>query len=183
VCAALANEAGATLRRPGAAPAAIEATVLSHHAGGGNERRRAAGAGLVDSELVSQIQALHVRAWQQTACRKMPPISERRSDERAGGADLSAHDNGRPRMLTPREAADIAGGLTEEDFDARVESVCLKWVADEAETLTEASLMLRDYAEWLLELELDGWQLVDPVDGGHGILVNEDPEKRLSESA
>ncbi len=96
---------------------------------------------------------------------------------------MSAHQNGRPRMLTPREAADIAGELTEEDFDARIGSVCVKWVADKAETLTEASLMLRDYAEWLLGLELDGWQLVDPVDGGHGILVNEDPEKRLSESA
>ena len=89
-------------------------------------------------------------------------------------------DNGKRRMLTPREAADIAGDLTEEDFEARLESVCLKWVADEAETLTEASLRLRDFAEWLLELELDGWQLVDPVDGGHGLMVNEDPEKRLS---
>jgi hypothetical protein len=72
---------------------------------------------------------------------------------------------------------------TEEDFEARLEGVCVKWVADEAETLTEASLMLRDYAEWLLELELDGWQLVDPVDGGHGMMVNEDPEKRVSERA
>jgi hypothetical protein len=86
-------------------------------------------------------------------------------------------------MLTPSEAADIAGELSEEDFEARAKSVCVKWVADEAATLSEASLMLRDYAEWLLELELDGWQLVDPVDGGHGILVNEDPEKRLSERA
>ena len=75
---------------------------------------------------------------------------------------MRAHDNGKPRLLTAREAADIAGELTEEDFDARTEGVCVKWVADEAETLTEASLMLRDYAEWLLELELDGWQLVDP---------------------
>jgi hypothetical protein len=32
-----------------------------------------------------------------------------------------------------------------------------------------------------VELELDGWQLVDPVDGGHGLMVNEDPEKRVSE--
>jgi hypothetical protein len=96
---------------------------------------------------------------------------------------LRAYENGRPRLLTPREAADIAGELTEEDFDSRIESVCVKWVADEALTLTEASLMLRDYAEWLLELELDGWQLVDPVDGGHGILVNEDPEKRLFETS
>lgn len=96
---------------------------------------------------------------------------------------MRAQENGRPRTLTPREAADIAGELDEEDFEARIEGVCVKWVADEAKTLSEASLMLRDYAEWLLELELDGWQLVDPVDGGHGMLVNEDPEKRLSEPA
>jgi hypothetical protein len=108
-------------------------------------------------------------------------MSEERSDEGAGGAEMRAHENGRPRLLTPREAADIAGELTEEDFDSRIEGLCVKWVAEEAQTLTEASLMLRDYAEWLVELELDGWQLVDPVDGGHGLLVNEDPEKRLSE--
>jgi hypothetical protein len=96
---------------------------------------------------------------------------------------LRAHDNGKPRLLTPREAADIAGELTEEDFDARVAGVCVTSVADGARTLTEASLMLRDYAEWMLERELDGWQLVDPVDEGHGILVNEDPERRLSETA
>jgi hypothetical protein len=95
---------------------------------------------------------------------------------------MRAHDNGKPRMLTPAEAADIAGELTEDEVEGgRLESVCVKWVADEATTLTEASLMLRDFAQWLLELELDGWQLVDPVDGGHGLLVNEDPEKRLSE--
>src|SRR5216117_4413998 len=93
---------------------------------------------------------------------------------------MRADDNGKPRLLTPREAADIAGELGEEDFETRLESLCVKWVADEAETLTEASLMLRDFAEWLLELELDGWQLVDPVDGGHSLMVNEDPEKQLS---
>lgn len=97
---------------------------------------------------------------------------------------MRAHDNGKPRMLSPREAVDIAGELTEEDLEAgRLESVCVRSVADEAETLTEASLMLRDFAEWLLELELDGWQLVDAVEGGHGLVVNEDPEKRLSEPA
>lgn len=92
--------------------------------------------------------------------------------------------NGKPRMLSPREAVDIAGDLTEEELEAgRLESVCVRWVADEAETLGEASLMLRDFAEWLVELELDGWQLVDAVDNGHGLIVNEDPEKRLSEPA
>lgn len=86
-------------------------------------------------------------------------------------------------MLSPREAADIAGELDEQDVEAgRLESLCVNWVADEAETLTEASLMLRDFAEWLLAVEMDGWQLVDPVDGGHGLLVNEDPEKKLAGS-
>jgi hypothetical protein len=86
-------------------------------------------------------------------------------------------------MLTPGEAADLAGELTEDDVeDGRLESVCVRWVADEAETLSEASLMLRDFAQWLLELELDGWQLADPIDGGHGLLVNVDPKKRLSET-
>ena len=87
-------------------------------------------------------------------------------------------------MLSPQEAADVAGELTEDDLEAgRLESLCVRWVADEAETLTEASLMLRDFAGWLLELELDGWQLVDAVDGGHGLVVNEDPEKRVYEPA
>lgn len=95
---------------------------------------------------------------------------------------MRRHDNGKPRILTPSEAADIAGELQEEDVETgRLESVCVKWVADEAETLTEASLTLRDFAAWLVELELDGWQLVDPVDGGHGLIVNEDPEKRAYE--
>ena len=95
---------------------------------------------------------------------------------------MHGHENGRPRTLTPSEAADIAGELGEEDVESgRLESICVKWVADEARTLTGASLMLRDFAEWLLELELDGWQLVDPVDGGHGLMVNEDPEKRAYE--
>jgi hypothetical protein len=96
---------------------------------------------------------------------------------------MRGQQNGRPRMLSPREAADIAGDLSEEDVEAgRLETLCVGGVADEAGTLTEASLMLRDFAEWLLALELDGWQLVDPVDGGHGLLVNEDAEKKLSDS-
>lgn len=95
---------------------------------------------------------------------------------------MHAHHNGRPRTLTPREAVDLVGGFTEEELEGgRLGSLCVKWVADEAETLSEASLKLRDFAEWLLDLELDGWQLVDAVDGGHGLVVNEDPEKRVYE--
>ena len=97
---------------------------------------------------------------------------------------MRGHENGRPRILTARQAADIAGELTEGEVESgRLESLCVTSTADEAQTLTEASLMLRDFAEWLLELEMDGWQLVDPVDGGHGLMVNEDPEKRAYERA
>jgi len=96
---------------------------------------------------------------------------------------MRSQDNGMPRLLTPREAADIVGDLSEEDLADRLESLCVRAIADEAETLTEASLMLRDFAEWLLELELDGWQLVDPLAGGHGLVVNQDGEKRLYDSA
>jgi hypothetical protein len=43
--------------------------------------------------------------------------------------------------------------------------------------------VLPGVAEWLLELELDGWQLVDPLVGGRGRVVNENGEKRLYNSA
>ena len=95
---------------------------------------------------------------------------------------MRGHDHRGPRTLTPSEAADIAGELSEEEIEGgRLESLCVKWVADAAATLSEASVRLREFAQWLLELELDGWQLVDPVDGGHGLMVNEDPEKRAYE--
>lgn len=94
---------------------------------------------------------------------------------------MKAYDNGRPRILTRQEASDIAGDLTETEVEqGRLERLCLASIADEADTLTEASLMLRDFAEWLVELELDGWQLVETVEEGHGLVVNEDAEKRLS---
>ena len=38
---------------------------------------------------------------------------------------MRPEDNGRPRMLTRREAADIAGDMTEEDLEAWLESLCM----------------------------------------------------------
>ena len=74
---------------------------------------------------------------------------------------MGGQENGRPRMLSPREAVGIAGELTEEELAAgRLQSLCLKWVADEAETLTEASLRLREFAEWLVDPEK---RLADPA--------------------
>ncbi len=95
---------------------------------------------------------------------------------------MEAYRNGRPRILSRREAMDIAGELTEAEVEhGRLETLCLAAITDEAETLSQASLRLRDFAEWLVELELNGWQLVETVEQGHGLVVNEDPEKRLSE--
>jgi hypothetical protein len=43
--------------------------------------------------------------------------------------------------------------------------------------------MRREPAEWLLEAEPDGWELVDAAHGGHGLVVSGSPEKRLREPA
>ena len=84
--------------------------------------------------------------------------------------------------LGPDEAEEIAAALTEEELErGRLETVCVKWVADEARTLSEAVAHLRDFADWLAELETEGWQLVEPIDGGHGHLVNRDPRARVEE--
>ena len=86
--------------------------------------------------------------------------------------------------LTPDEAEEIAAELSEEDLErGRLETICGKWVMDEARTLSEAAEELRDFADWLVELEIDGWQLAEPVDGGHAHLVNRDAEKRIRETA
>ncbi len=84
--------------------------------------------------------------------------------------------------LTPDEAEEIAAGLSEEELErGRLETVCVRWAADEARTLSEASGMLRELAAWLADLEAEGWQLVEPIDGGHGHLVNRDPRMRIEE--
>lgn len=95
---------------------------------------------------------------------------------------MRADETWRPRALAPEEAEEIAAELDEDDLErGRLETVCAKWVMDEARTLAEAAAQLRDFADWLIEVELDGWQLIEPVDGGHGHIVNRDPAKRISE--
>ena len=70
----------------------------------------------------------------------------------------------------------------EEDEDFEIcETVHCKWVADGATTLTAMAKRLTDFADYLLDIEKDGWQLVCPVDGGHGQIENPDKTKRLSE--
>lgn len=66
----------------------------------------------------------------------------------------------------------------EDDFDG-IGCVRAKWSMDGAASLSEAAAMLRRYAEWLEELERDGWQLIEPVDDDYGHISNPDPQKRL----
>ena len=91
------------------------------------------------------------------------------------------HHNGRPRTLTPAEAADIAGDLDEDEAETRIETLCLAPVIDGARTLSEAASELHEFAEFLRDIERDGWQLVEPADGSHAYVVNADPEKRIFE--
>ncbi len=101
---------------------------------------------------------------------------------RQADADHEDMQPWQPRTLRPHEAEEIAAELTEEDLErGRLEVVCGKWVIDDARTLSEAAAELRDFADWLVELELDGWQLIEPVDGGHAYLVNRDPHRRISQ--
>ena len=94
------------------------------------------------------------------------------------------YGNGSGARLGPDEAEEIAAALTEHELErGRLETICVRWVADEARTLSEAVDRLRDFAEWPAELETEGWQLVEPVDGGHGHLVNRDPRARVEDEA
>ena len=91
------------------------------------------------------------------------------------------HHHHEPRVLTPAQAADIAGDLDEDEVEARIETLCLSPVMDGARSLTEAAAELHEFAEFLRDIERDGWQLVEPADGTHAYVVNEDPEKRIFE--
>jgi hypothetical protein len=43
-----------------------------------------------------------------------------------------------------------------------------KWTMDGAETLSEAAKMLRDFADYVEELEREGWQLTEPISDDYG---------------
>ena len=85
----------------------------------------------------------------------------------------------RPRALTPDEAEALAAELDEEEVDERVESICLAPVIDETATLTEAAHELLGFALWLVDLERDGWQLVEEAGDGHLRVINTDSRKRV----
>ena len=91
------------------------------------------------------------------------------------------HHNGGPRILSPAQAADLAGELDEAEADTRIETICLAPVIDGARSLSDAAAELHEFAEFLRDIERDGWQMVEPADGTHAYVVNEDPGKRIFE--
>lgn len=86
----------------------------------------------------------------------------------------------RPRALTPDEASDLAAGLDEHEIDTRIGAICLAPIVEDAATLSEAAHELHAFALWLVQLERDGWQMVeDAGDDAHLRVINADSRKRL----
>jgi hypothetical protein len=52
-----------------------------------------------------------------------------------------------------------------------------RYTMDGASTLSEAARMLKDYADELIKMEKDGWQLTDEVNDDWGNLYREKPVK------
>jgi hypothetical protein len=75
--------------------------------------------------------------------------------------------------------ADLAAELDEQEFEERVEPICVAPVSDGSRSLSEAAHELHAFAVWLVEIELDGWQLVHEADDGHLHVVHSDPSMRL----
>lgn len=58
----------------------------------------------------------------------------------------------------------------EEDEEDFPESIRAKWSMDGATTLTEAAECLRQYADYLVGREKEGWQLIEPIDDDWGFI-------------
>jgi hypothetical protein len=81
--------------------------------------------------------------------------------------------------LSNEELADLILGPSDEDWDdedwddENSATVRAKWSIDDAKTLSEAAAMSRAFAEWLENLERDGWQLTGPVEDDYGFIRRE----------
>lgn len=59
----------------------------------------------------------------------------------------------------------------EEEFDPENESIVrAKWSFDGATTLSEAAQKLRNYADELIQMEKEGWQLTQPIEDDYGFI-------------
>ena len=91
------------------------------------------------------------------------------------------HHRAHHQPLTPDQAADLAAELDEQEFEARVEPICVAPIADGARSLSEAAHELHQFGVFLVDLEREGWQLVHESEDGHLEIVNRDPSARLYE--
>jgi hypothetical protein len=82
--------------------------------------------------------------------------------------------------LDHEAGGELPGEDGQDDEWDRIEIVRAKWTMDGASTVSEAADRLRREADYLLELERDGWQLIQPVEDDYGHIANSDPTKRLS---
>ena len=89
------------------------------------------------------------------------------------------HPQFRRRVLTPEQAADLGAQLDGDEFERRVEPLCLGPIANGSQSLSHVAHELHGFAVWLVELEEDGWQLVHEVEGDHLHLINADASQRL----
>ena len=89
------------------------------------------------------------------------------------------HPQFRHRALTPDEAADLAAQLDDDEFERRVEPLCLGPIANGSRALSDVAHELHGFAVWLVELEQEGWQLVHEAEDDHLHLINADATQRL----
>jgi hypothetical protein len=70
---------------------------------------------------------------------------------------------------------DMVGyNMTRERKDGKLERIVrAKWTFDEAQSIEEMSEMLRQKAEFLEDLESEGWELVNEVKDDYAILVKD----------
>jgi hypothetical protein len=71
--------------------------------------------------------------------------------------------------------------MDENEFETRVNPICVGPVADGSRTLSDAAHELHQFAVWLVELERDGWQLVHAGEDAHLDVVNRDASAQLYE--
>lgn len=66
---------------------------------------------------------------------------------------------------------DFAGEEFEEEYDDENEQIVrAKWSMDGAKTLSEAASLLRCYADNLMDMEREGWQLIQPIEDDYGFI-------------
>jgi hypothetical protein len=105
-----------------------------------------------------------------------PGVTQRHIDEAAGGYDEPPEPCpicGDPECRDPHEQ-DGPAPAPEPDDDWQPEIIRAKWKIDGAATLSQAAAMLRKFADHLVKIEAEGWQLTQPVADDYGFIEQED---------